>query len=335
MKFKQKPVLVIFILICILLAALAFASSIGSVKVPVVSVVKILSGQINPDPQAFIIWEVRFPRVLLGVMVGASLAVAGVILQSLFKNPMAEPYIIGPSFGGALGATLVILYGKSVSESLFTVPMAAFVGSLLTTFWVYRIARIGGITPVSTLLLSGIAVGSFISAIISLLMALSGKDLNTAIFWLMGGLSARNWFHVLMITPFFVIGLIIASIFSRELNVMLLGEGRAHQLGLEVETTKRILVVTSSFLTAAAISVSGLVGFIGLVVPHTVRLFIGPNHRTLIPASAITGAILMVFADTIARVVISPSELPVGIITALFGTPFFIYLLRTRKSIFA
>ena len=280
--------------------------------------------------EATIILQIRLPRIILGVLVGAALSIAGTTMQGLFKNPMADPYIVGISSGAALGAISTIVFGLTIF-GMYTIPLMAFIGAAAAIFLVYNIASVRRKLPVSTLLLAGIAVTLFLSAIISLMMYISGEKLHGIVFWLMGGLWGRNWNHVMMAFPFIFLGAIIIYIFARDLNVMLLGEEPAQHLGIEVETLKKIIILSTSLITAAAVSVSGIIGFVGLIIPHAMRILVGPDHRILLPSSALVGGIFLVWADTLARTIISPIELPVGIITALFGAPFFIYLLRTRK----
>ena len=280
--------------------------------------------------EATIILQIRLPRIILGVLVGAALGVAGTTMQGLFKNPMADPYIIGISSGAALGAIFTIVFGLSIF-GMYTIPLMAFMGAAAAIFLVYNIASVRGKLPVSTLLLAGIAMTLFLSAIISLLMYTAGEKLHGIVFWLMGGLWGRNWNHVMMAFPFILLGTTVIYIFARDLNVMLLGEEPAQHLGIEVETLKKIMILSTSLITAAAVSVSGIIGFVGLIIPHVMRILVGPDHRILLPSSALVGGIFLVWTDTLARTIIAPTEIPVGIITALFGAPFFIYLLRTRK----
>lgn len=280
--------------------------------------------------EATIILEIRLPRIILGMLVGAALGVAGTAMQGLFKNPMADPYITGISSGAALGAIFTIVFGLTIF-GFYTMPLMAFMGGAATIFLVYNIASVRGKLPVSTLLLAGIAVTLFLSAIISFLMYTAGEKLHGIVFWLMGGLWGRNWNHVMMVVPFICFGTILIYIFARDLNVILLGEEPAQWLGIEVETLKKIIILSTSLTVAAAVSVSGIIGFVGLVIPHIMRILVGPDHRVLLPSSALVGGIFLIWADTLARTVIAPTEIPVGIITALFGAPFFIYLLRTRK----
>lgn len=327
-----------------LLLATLVAISIGAAQIPLNLVGKVFLNRLPlltrfarrtdfSSTYETIIFEVRLPRVILSAIVGAALATAGVIFQGLFKNPMADPYIIGVSSGAALGATLAIVLQTGMGLlGFYAIPFMAFLGAMVTTLIVYRLAKVGGRIPISSLLLSGIAVGSFLTAIISFIMASVGKDLYSVIFWLMGGFSARNWSHVKMALPFFLLGLPLALAFARDLNIMLLGEEKAQHLGIEVEQVKKILLVSASLMAAAAVSVSGLIGFVGLMTPHIVRLIVGPDHKLLLPCSALGGAIFLIVADTIARVLLAPTEIPVGVITAFFGAPFFIYLLRMKRQ---
>lgn len=332
MHLARRGWLTLGLLAIALVLGVAMAASLGAVSIPLRDALT-GSGTAVSATNEFIFWQVRLPRVVLSALVGAALAVAGAILQGLFRNPLAEPYVAGVSFGGALGATLVMLFGGVIGQmTVLSVPAAAFAGALLATFVVYRLARVGAAVPVSTLILAGIAVSSFLSAVISLLMVLQGEDLLTLVFWLMGGLSARSWLHVRMVLPFMAVGFPLALVFARELNLFLMGEERASQLGVDAERAKRVLLVAAALLSGAAVAVSGLIGFVGLIIPHVVRLVIGPEHRVLLPAVALFGALFLVGADTIARLLIAPAEIPVGVVTALFGAPFFIYLLRTKRG---
>lgn len=341
---RSKRIGILLLLSGTLLLATLVAISIGAAQIPLNLVGKVFLNRLPlltrsarrtdfSSTYETIIFEVRLPRVILSAIVGAALATAGVIFQGLFKNPMADPYIIGVSSGAALGATVAIVLQTGMGLlGFYAIPLMAFLGAMVTTLVVYRLAKVGGRIPISSLLLSGIAVGSFLTAIISFIMASAGKDLHSVIFWLMGGFSARNWSHVKMALPFFLLGLPLALAFARDLNIMLLGEEKAQHLGIEVEQVKNILLVSASLMAAAAVSVSGLIGFVGLMTPHIVRLIVGPDHKLLLPCSALGGAIFLIVADTIARVLLAPTEIPVGVITAFFGAPFFIYLLRMKKQ---
>jgi iron complex transport system permease protein len=281
-----------------------------------------------------ILLQIRVPRVLLAAAVGSSLAVSGAVFQGLFRNPMADPYVIGISSGAALGAVFAMLGGYSLAVGGFgAVPLFAFFGGLATIMLVYSMARVGRAVPVMTLLLAGIAVSAFLSALVSLLTYFAGERLHQVIFWMMGGLGGATWQQVYVMLPYALVGYICVSFFSRELNAMLLGEETASHLGVNTEAVKKILLAGASLLVAAAVSTSGIIGFVGLVVPHFVRLVAGPDHRFLIPASALLGGALLIATDTLARIIIAPSELPVGIITALIGAPMFVYLLKKRRKL--
>ena len=273
-----------------------------------------------------IITQIRLPRIALGAIVGFALALAGAVMQGFFRNPMADPSIIGVSSGAAVGAVAFIVLPLSVPFGLATF---AFVGALVAAFAVYAIATEGGRTPVATLLLAGIALQTFLGAVISFLLLNAGENLETAVYWLMGHLHNSTWGRVRLALPIVVLFFIILLAYARDLNVLLLGEDDAHTLGIEVERTKQILLGASSIVTAAAVAVAGVIGFVGLIVPHMMRLVVGPDHRILLPTSALAGAVFLVATDTAARS--GPTELPVGIVTAALGAPFFLYLLRKRE----
>lgn len=315
-----------------LLAAALFAIVTGPAEIPISDALTAIFGK-APVTTETIVLAVRLPRIILAGMVGASLGLAGVIFQAMFRNPLADPYLIGISSGAALGATLAISFGASTIGIFSPIPVFAFMGALMSIYLAYRFARLGSLMSVSSLLLAGIAIGSFCNAVISVLMVYSKHDLQTIIFWLMGGFSARNWNHVLMALPWFMISPTL-MFFARDLNIILLGEEKAQNLGVDIEWTKKILLALASLIAAAAVSVSGIIGFIGLIVPHIVRIIVGPDHRLLIPATVLSGASALILADTAARTFFGSMELPVGIVTAAIGAPFFVYLLRTRKQVY-
>lgn len=341
---KGKYNLIIFTLLIILIFSIGLFTTIGTAKVSVLDIFKIITSKIPifndyidisniADSSISIIWNLRLPRVLLGVIIGASLSVAGATFQGMFKNPMADPYVIGISSGAALGAALSIVYKIEINIiNISSITIFAFIGALLAVFTVYNIARIKNKVPVTTLLLAGVAVGQFLTAIMSFMMILSDRDMVRITYWTLGSLAGKGWEPVLAIALPSIIAIIVISFFARDLNILLTGEESAQSLGVDVEKTKTYILLLGTFITAIAVSVSGIIGFVGLIIPHIVRLLIGPDHRILLPASALLGSIFMIFADTLARTLISPIEIPVGIITALFGGPFFIYLLRSKKK---
>jgi iron complex transport system permease protein len=273
-----------------------------------------------------IVRNLRLPRIALAAVVGFALAAAGTVMQGFFRNPMADPSIIGVSSGAAVGAVATIALPLAVPFGLHT---AAFVGAVVTAFAVYVLATENGRTPVATLLLAGIAVQTFLGAVVSYLLLQSGESLEEAIYWLMGRLHNARWSEVEATLPVALLGAGILLVFARDLNVMLLGEEDARSLGIAVERSKRILLAVASVLTAAAVAVAGVIGFVGLVVPHVMRLLVGPDHRILLPTSALAGATFLILADTLARA--AAAELPVGIVTAAVGAPFFLFLLRRRE----
>jgi iron complex transport system permease protein len=337
---KRRPGVVVG-LIAVLVGACLLGVGIGTVWIPPTSTVRLLGWRLGltgypagvPESTAVILFELRIPRVLLGVTVGGALAASGAVFQALFRNPMADPAIVGVSSGAALGAVAVILAGGGVLAGGLAVPVAAFVGALGVAFLVYRLARIGPAVQVATLLLAGIAVAAVVSAVISLTMSLAGEQIRSIYFWLLGGLAGRGWDTLMAALPLIGLGVAAALVSVRDLNLLALGEERAAQLGVEVERFKRLSMATGALLAGAAVSVAGVIGFIGLVTPHILRLLIGADHRRLIPASLVGGAALMVLADLVARTVLAPEEVPVGAVTALLGGPFFLYLLRRERRV--
>jgi cobalamin transport system permease protein len=280
-----------------------------------------------------IVWLIRVPRVIVAAFVGAGLSVAGAIMQGLFRNPLAEPGLVGAGSGAVLGAVIVFVAGWS-ARSVMTLPLAAIAGALIALVIVYVMSTRGGVTPVTTLLLAGIAVSSLLGAISSLLLSLNIVNWQVAqdiLFWMLGGLDARTWTHVWLCAPFVVLGIAAAISQSRDLDLLQQGEETAASLGVNLELSKRMLTLTAALLTGAAVAVAGMIGFVGLVIPHAVRLVIGPSNRSLVPASAVAGAAFLIVCDLIARTVHPPGEIRLGVITALFGGPFFIALLLRQS----
>lgn len=341
-KGKYGRVLVFLALILVL--SIGIFSVIGTASIKWTDVFRII-GSKTPilknyidlsdilETHQIIIWSIRLPRVLLGVLVGSSLAIAGAAFQGMFKNPMADPFVIGISSGAALGATIAIILKASISFlGMSSISLFAFIGALAAVFTVYNISRIKNKVPVTTLLLAGVAIGQFLTAIMSFLMVIFSNDMSKIVYWTMGSLAGKGWSPLIRVSLPVIGSIILINFFARDLNIMLTGEDSAKSLGINVEKTKMYILILGTFMVAMVVSVSGIIGFVGLIIPHIVRIIIGPDHRVLLPASALVGAIFMIFADTIARTIISPVEIPVGIITALFGGPFFLYLLKKTKT---
>lgn len=318
-----------------LAAAIITGVGLGSVRVPFVETARIIwagiAGTGISAPETAIILQIRLPRVILAALVGAALSTGGVCFQAVLRNPLADPYVIGVSAGAGLGAAAGIAAGgRFAAMGAAALPACAFVGAAAATAVVYSLAVSGGRVRVGRLLLAGVAVSSFLTALMSLLLVWRQQDLQRLVFWMMGGFSGRNWDHVRVIWPYATAGLAGAFLLRNQLNLISLGEERAFHLGLAVEWIKRVALGLGALLAAAAVSVSGVIGFVGLIVPHIVRLMVGPDHRTLLPVSMLVGAAFVVAADTVARLVLAPLELPIGILTALCGTPFFLWLLVAR-----
>jgi iron complex transport system permease protein len=286
-------------------------------------------------PQTFetILFQIRLPHTLLMALVGMGLAGSGAAYQGLFRNPLADPYIIGVAAGAGLGAVgaMSIQWPDSLL-GMATVPVAAFVGALLTVALVYFLARIGRSTPVTTLVLAGVAVGTFASALTSLLLLITTDQLLRAMAWMVGGFSLEGWGPVIISAVYFGIGLLLLSLLGRPLNVLQFGDEQALQLGLHVERVRLVIVVAASLVAATAVSFSGVIGFVGLIVPHMVRLLWGGDYRRLIPLATLAGGSVLLAADMAARTVLAPRDLPVGIVTSLLGAPFFLWLLRRAKN---
>ncbi len=343
-KRSSKWKFAIIILILSLFLAVVISLNIGYAPKPFPEILAVLANQLPGlnslvDPSSFtestqaIIIDVRLPRILSAVVIGAALAASGVLFQGVFKNPMADPYVLGVSAGASLGAGIGILYGAGFSFLGFPiVPTAAFISALATVFLVYNISKIGSRVPEMTLLLSGVAVTILLSAVFQIMQILApSTKLHSLVYWLIGGITNIGWTDWWSILPFVLVGIFLSYFFARDLNMIALGEDTAQHLGVNTERSKKILLTLGSMMTAAAVSISGLIGFVGLMIPHITRLIIGPDHRILLPASAIVGAIFLVACDSLARVITGAAELPVGAITALAGGPFFIFLLRRKK----
>jgi iron complex transport system permease protein len=333
----QRKVFIISILLSLLLILVILVSiTLGSVNVPPFRSIRILFQSLvglkgtGSDTERTIILSLRLPRAILAGLVGAGLSVSGATFQALLRNPLADPYLLGVSSGAAVGAIIAILLGLGTFS--FGLPLPSFLGALLTILLVFYFGRQDGKIHPHTLLLAGVITGSFLSALIMFFISVSPREeLHTIIFWLMGDFSFSSARVILIIFPYILLGVVLLYLRSRHLNLILSGEENAVQLGVDVEKLKLISYLSASLITAASVSACGLIGFVGLIVPHSVRLIFGPDHRLLIPSAALLGASFLVASDTLARTLLAPIELPVGVITAAFGGPFFIYLLRTKK----
>jgi iron complex transport system permease protein len=330
---------VLGILFILLALVLMLGLTCGSIRISLGQLFHMAGTVLRHDGRPFdspmiIAFQIRLPRLLLAACVGAALAMAGVAFQGLLRNPLADPYIIGTSSGASLGAVLSIVLGLHESFlGISPIPFMAFIGAIASMIAVYLMAQKNGKLPMDTFLLAGVIVGSFMGALVSFLMTIAQEDLPKIIFWLMGSFSGReDWKYILILLPYLIPGSIILYLYSHHLNLLTMGEESALHKGIDVERTKIIIVLAASLVTAAAVSVSGLIGFVGLMIPHVMRMILGPDHRILLPASALAGAIFLALTDTMARTLFLPEELPVGVITALLGAPFFFILLRMRKS---
>jgi iron complex transport system permease protein len=324
----------------LLAGAMGLSLSLGAVTVPLSKSWSILLHHflgLAPlsewtPAESSIILDLRLPRTFAGLLVGAALAISGGVLQALLRNPLADPFVLGISSGASMGAVLAILFGLGASVlGGNAIPAFAFAGALLTLLVVYSIARVEGRVPTQTMLLAGVIVSSFFSAVIMFLISVtSDEHIYNVTFWLMGNLEYAASRPLGIILLYLLVGGGVLFSLARDLNLFTLGEETASELGAEIERVKIIAFVFASLITGAVVSVSGLIGFVGLVVPHLVRMIWGPDHRFLLPASALVGAMLLVLADTAARTVLAPTEVPVGVVTAMGGAPFFIYILRKR-----
>lgn len=318
-------------LICILFLVILLSLSRGALDITFLGVIDVLFGG-GTDIERRVVWQLRFPRVVMALTVGAGLAVSGVAMQGLFRNPMASPFILGLSSGAAFGAALAMVFGIALLPGYLAIPSMAFAFCLLTLLLVYNIAKVGGRVPIETLLLAGIAVGAFFSALVNLMTYLAGDDLQGIVFWMMGDLTQFGWDNVYVVLPMVIFGASIVMYYSRDLNAMMLGDNHAQNLGIEVGKVRVHLLIACAMATAAAVAFVGIIGFVGLVIPHVMRLIVGPDHRILVPTSILAGGIFLLLADVLARWVLAPQVLPIGIITALIGAPYFVYLLRRRRK---
>ena len=328
-------------MIFILLISILAGVTLGGVNIPVKETIKVLVNwlpfidweSIDPMYQS-IIMAIRLPRVIMAALVGAALAIAGTVMQGVFRNPLADPGIIGVSAGGTFGAVLVIFLGWSLVQP-FLVPVAGFIGAMTTVIITYHIATTRNFTHIGTLLLAGIAISTFLNAFVSLMLSYAQFSLSQQIlFWLMGDLNGSQWSDVYYLIIPILLGVSFLIWFGKEMDIMQLGDEQAENIGLDLQKLRRILLVVASLLTGISVAFTGTIGFVGLIVPHIMRFIVGPSHRVLIPASAIGGAIFLIVADLLSRLVIRPAEIQVGIITSFFGAPFFLYLVWKNKQLF-
>jgi len=326
----RNPFIITFLALVIMLI---LSLAIGSVFIPPAELWRVISGSVSSDIYRTILWNIRLPRTVLIALVGAALAGSGAAYQGLFRNPLADPYLIGVASGAGLGAIIAMsIKWPYTTLGLLAVPLAAFLTSLLTVYVVYTIAHIGGSIPTTNLILAGVAVSSFTVSLTSFLMLRSTGEVRRAIGWLLGGVSLVSWNATLTLLPYIIIGLITLVFTGYALNLLQFGDDQAAQMGLNVRRAKFIIIIAASLVTAAAVSFAGIIGFVGLIVPHIVRIWWGVDYRRLIPLSIIGGASVLLFADVLARIVLASQELPVGIVTALAGAPFFLWVLRRSKN---
>jgi iron complex transport system permease protein len=325
----HKPFLPSFLLLVVaLLASLA----IGSVFISPGELWEVVLGR-GAEISTSILWKIRLPRTVLIALTGAALGGSGATYQGLFRNPLADPFLIGIASGAGLGAVIAMSIQWPYSFwGLMAIPMAAFLAALLTVFIVYFLARVGQTIPTTNLILAGVAFSSFATSLTSFLMIRSTSEVRRALGWLLGGATQNNWAAILAMLPYLLIGLGILVFSGHALNLLQFGDDQAQQLGLNVTRAKRILLIASSLTTAAAVAFSGIIGFVGLIVPHLIRLWFGPDYKRLLPLSILGGATALLISDILARILIAPQEIPVGIITALAGAPFFLWVLRRSKN---
>jgi iron complex transport system permease protein len=319
-----------------------FSLTAGASDASVVDLIRAsISGDIEISARdRVIIYDIRLPRVALGILIGAALAVSGAVMQGLFRNPLADPGLVGVSAGAGLGAISIIVLGGTTLGPLvallgiYALPFAAFLGGLATTLLLYKVATRRGQTSVATMLLAGIALGAMAGAFSGVLVYLADDNqLRDLTFWGLGSLAGATWTKILAAGPIIVLALVASPFLARGLNALALGEGAAHHLGVPVQRLKNTAIVTVAAATGASVAVSGGIGFVGIVVPHLLRLSIGPDHRYLLPASALLGASLLLLADAVSRTIVAPAELPIGIVTAAVGAPFFLWILLRRRGV--
>lgn len=321
---KLFRISVIFLLVALLVVSMFISLVFGATTVSLGDIWYTLWASELTDSASQIIWNIRLPRNIVAALVGACLATSGAILQAVMKNPLADPQIVGVSSGAGLMGVIILILFPGYD---YLVPMVAFLGAMGAALMVYALAWKNGIRP-SRIILAGVAVSAFLGSGISALLVFFGDRVQGALLWMVGGLAARSWPQVEVLLPYAIVGLIFACMGAKRLTILSLGDETAKGLGLKVEQTRFMMTAVAALLAAGAVSIAGLIGFVGLVIPHILRLIIGNDYAYLLPGSALLGAFILVISDTVGRVVLSPIEIPVGIIMAFFGAPFFLYLLR-------
>lgn len=345
MKAERKSTyfLVYTALLIALAAAVVFSAGTGSASIGFLNSLRLLLSRIPlvknlvdisslPDSYTTIIFSVRLPRIVASLLCGTGLSVCGVVFQGMFRNPMADPYVLGISSGAVLGAALAFVTGTQATLfNLGLVPLYAFIGAIAATTVVYLIAQKGGRLITNTLILSGIAIGFLCSSLVSLIIIASREQATRIIFWTMGSMTGTSWQTVMVMLPFILIGTIILILNSNNLNVLATGDETAVSLGINASLMKKLLLLVASMITAVSVCFCGTIGFVGLIVPHAVRFLTGPNHKRLMPVSALAGGIFLVLCDTLARTLFAPTQIPIGVITSVLGVPFFISLIVRSK----
>lgn len=341
----RAPVLIPFLIILLIIAVILGCGT-GAVAVAPAQVIAILAKQLHINlpvefsaQQESVLIAIRLPRMVLSVLVGAALAISGTALQGLFRNPLTEPGLIGVSSGATLGAVAIVVMGERWFSPLthilgiYTLPLASFTTAFMVTIIVYRLSQSGGKTIVSNVLLGGIAFNAMASALTGMLIYYaSDAQLRSITFWTLGSLGGATWNNVNATGPFVIVSIVIISSMSKSLNAFTLGESNAAHIGINTERTKQLIILLTAMAVGASVAVSGIIVFVGLIVPHVLRLLSGPNHRTLLPASALLGSTLLISADIVARTIFHPAEIPIGIVTSLIGAPFFIYILVNQRK---
>ena len=347
----SRKIIIFLILILVIIFSIISLTS-GPIKISIKEIFYILFNQFGflgntendffSNIQESVLINIRFPRVILAILVGAGLGTSGAILQGLFRNPLVDPGFIGVSSGAAVGAIISIMFGKLISNFLphilqaFLLPILAIVGSFLTIMIVYSLSKVNGKTNVMAMLLSGVAINAIAGSIIGFFVSISSDlELRSFTFWTMGGLDNSDWFIVILVSFFTIVPFLFIYKFKTEIDIFMLGDSEAANLGVNVEYLKRKIILISSIMVGISVAFCGMIGFVGLVTPHLIRLFISPNHKYLIPGSALLGSLILVLSDFISKTIISPAQLPIGIVTSAIGAPFFVWLILSQKRRFS